>query len=194
MISSTSSLVGTSPRTSVSIMSISLLLIDPFPSKSKAWNWNLRATSVVEESNTAFFTTVSVCGSLRCHLFAYKLLSSKYLLSFRTIETPMKGIETHQLSALQQPLPKVYGVAIHSCLAWLSSLSPIPLLSLSPSLPLSLSPSLPLSLSPSQPSQPLSLSPSLPLSLSPSLPLSLSPDAGCLEAGGEPFTMRMLTP
>mmetsp|Transcript_24780 Transcript_24780/g.58832 ORF Transcript_24780/g.58832 Transcript_24780/m.58832 type:complete len:225 (-) Transcript_24780:657-1331(-) len=81
MISSTSSLLGSSPLTNVSIMSISLLLTVPFPSKSKAWNWNLLATSVVEVSSTAFFRTVKVWGSLRCHLLAYKLLSSKYLYS-----------------------------------------------------------------------------------------------------------------
>lgn len=84
MTSSTSSGVGGSPLTKVIIMSISLLLIVPFPSKSKAWNWNLRATSVVVESSTAFFKTVIVCGSLLCHLLAYKLLSSKYLLKAAT--------------------------------------------------------------------------------------------------------------
>lgn len=84
MTSSTSSGVGGAPLTKVIIMSISLLLIVPFPSKSKAWNWNLRATSVVVESSTAFFKTVIVCGSLLCHLLAYKLLSSKYLLKAAT--------------------------------------------------------------------------------------------------------------
>ena len=81
MISSISSKVGSAPLTSVTIMSISLLLTVPFPSRSKAWNWNFRATSVVDESNTAFLRTVRVCGSRRCHRLAYRLLSSKYLQS-----------------------------------------------------------------------------------------------------------------
>lgn len=42
----------------------------PLPSKSKAWNWNFLATSVVVESKTAFFNTVIVCFSLRCQRFA----------------------------------------------------------------------------------------------------------------------------
>ena len=67
--------------TSVTIISISLLLTVSFPSRSEAWNWNFRATSVVDKSNKDFLRTIRVCGSRYCHRLAYRLLSSKHLYS-----------------------------------------------------------------------------------------------------------------